>query len=203
MGGKFVWESCYVREHSFQCLPYQLKGGGGGGGGRKSLNRMTNCFLQIANGQKQLKDIEDRILQMLANSQGNILDDEVIPRLLISNDWPASPRKGGVLWLAIITFLLFQALFLSALIISYLSPFSWSAGSHCHISCKQDNVTWHKWPISTGLLCSLSLGLSRPRDTADYPVGRPLRPRPRLMPLVKGPCPCRLAIIWLKIHALV
>ena len=46
---------------------------------RPELEEEKNkLVVQIADGQKQLKDIEDKILYMLANSQGNILDDEVL-----------------------------------------------------------------------------------------------------------------------------
>jgi hypothetical protein len=63
-----------------------------------ALPLKQNIFLlwQIANGQKQLKDIEDRILQMLANSQGNILDDEVIARLSKSLPIISSSAKNRV-----------------------------------------------------------------------------------------------------------
>jgi len=46
---------------------------------RPELEEEKNqLVVKIADGQKQLKDIEDKILYMLANSQGNILDDEVL-----------------------------------------------------------------------------------------------------------------------------
>ena len=46
---------------------------------RPELEEEKNqLVVAIADGQKQLKDIEDKILYMLANSQGNILDDEVL-----------------------------------------------------------------------------------------------------------------------------
>jgi dynein heavy chain len=46
---------------------------------RPELEEEKNqLIVKIADGQKQLKDIEDKILYMLANSQGNILDDEVL-----------------------------------------------------------------------------------------------------------------------------
>ncbi len=46
---------------------------------RPELEEEKNqLVVEIADGQKQLKDIEDKILYMLANSQGNILDDEVL-----------------------------------------------------------------------------------------------------------------------------
>ena len=46
---------------------------------RPELEEEKNkLVVQIADGQKQLKDIEDKILYMLANSHGNILDDEVL-----------------------------------------------------------------------------------------------------------------------------
>ena len=46
---------------------------------RPELEEEKNgLVVKIADGQKQLKDIEDKILYMLANSTGNILDDEVL-----------------------------------------------------------------------------------------------------------------------------
>ncbi|KAI9348792.1 dynein heavy chain and region D6 of dynein motor-domain-containing protein [Zopfochytrium polystomum] len=44
---------------------------------RPELEEQRNSLIvNIANDKKQLKDIEDKILKMLFNSQGNILDDE-------------------------------------------------------------------------------------------------------------------------------
>jgi dynein heavy chain len=53
---------------------------------RPELEEEKNqLVVQIAAGQKQLKDLEDKILYMLANSQGNILDDaELITTLKAS-----------------------------------------------------------------------------------------------------------------------
>ena len=46
---------------------------------RPELEEEKNLLMiQIAEGQKQLQDIEDKILYMLANSVGNILDDEIL-----------------------------------------------------------------------------------------------------------------------------
>jgi len=53
---------------------------------RPELEEEKNLLVvQIASGQKQLKDLEDKILYMLANSEGNILDDaELITTLKAS-----------------------------------------------------------------------------------------------------------------------
>jgi dynein heavy chain len=53
---------------------------------RPELEEEKNALVvQIASGQKQLKDLEDKILYMLANSKGNILDDaELITTLKAS-----------------------------------------------------------------------------------------------------------------------
>jgi dynein heavy chain len=46
---------------------------------RPELEEEKNrLILQISTGMKQLKEIEDKILHMLANASGNILDDEVL-----------------------------------------------------------------------------------------------------------------------------
>jgi dynein heavy chain len=44
-----------------------------------------SLIVQIADGQKQLKEIEDKILQLLANASGDILEDEVLINTLAAS----------------------------------------------------------------------------------------------------------------------
>ena len=93
------------------------------------LNDICLSFPQIANGQKQLKDIEDRILHMLANSQGNILDDEV-------NSFLYHERPSDA--------------FHSSLDILFCS------GPDSNSRCEQNNFKRYKWSVGAGMWGSLS-----------------------------------------------
>ena len=42
--------------------------------------RKQTLVIQSASNQKQLRDLEDRILRVLSNSRGNILEDETATR---------------------------------------------------------------------------------------------------------------------------
>jgi dynein heavy chain len=45
----------------------------------------TQLLLQSADNKKQLKDIEDKILEVLSSSEGNILEDETAIQVLSSS----------------------------------------------------------------------------------------------------------------------
>lgn len=45
----------------------------------------TQLLLQSAENKKQLKEIEDKILQVLSSSEGNILEDETAIQVLSSS----------------------------------------------------------------------------------------------------------------------
>jgi len=47
--------------------------------------RKQTLVIQSASNQKQLRDLEDRILRVLSNSRGNILEDETATRTLYSS----------------------------------------------------------------------------------------------------------------------
>lgn len=53
-------------------------------------------IVEISNGQKQLKEIEDKILQLLASSSGNILDDEELIQALDASKVTSAEVKAQV-----------------------------------------------------------------------------------------------------------
>ena len=58
---------------------------------RPELEEKKNeLILESASNKKQLKQIEDRILEVLSSSEGNILEDETAIKVLSSN---ASQKK--------------------------------------------------------------------------------------------------------------
>ena len=53
---------------------------------KPELEEMKNkLIVESANNKKQLKDIEDKILKVLSQSQGNILEDETAIHILSSS----------------------------------------------------------------------------------------------------------------------
>ena len=59
-------------------------------------SRKESLVVQIAEGRKQIKDLEDKIIRMLAESSGNILDDEELIEALDSSKKTSAKTEVAV-----------------------------------------------------------------------------------------------------------
>ena len=64
--------------------------------------RNQTLVIQSASNQKQLRDLEDRILRVLSNSRGNILEDETATRTLYSSKVRQFCQEFNCIFLALI-----------------------------------------------------------------------------------------------------